>query len=127
MVIDLAQKIYGDAIRLKRYDSAKMRWFWHRMALKKDLHRMQAQVDALTEQLRQEKSCAPSDEELARYMSQILEACIQQLDSGDRSRYERVRRMVWGFHNLPRAFFPVTDRMKISAETEMEYFAPYAK
>ncbi len=125
MVTELAEKMYTDSIRLKRYDSRKIQWFWHRAALKKDLHRMKVQVDVLIDRLRLEQTHADSYEELARYMRQILEECIRQLDSGDRSRYESVRRMVWGFHNLPRAFLSATDRMKISAKTAMDYFSSY--
>ena len=125
MLTDLAEKMYTDSIRLKRYDIRKMQWFWHRTALKKDLRRMTAQVEELIDQLRQEKTHSAKYEELALYMRQILDECLRQLTSGDRSCYECVRRMVWGFHNLPRAFLPMQNTMQISAETAMDYFSSY--
>ncbi len=127
MLTDLAEKMYTDSIRLKRYDIRKIQWFWHRTALKKDLRRMTAQVDQLIDQLRQAQTHSAEYAELAQYMSQILDACITQLDSGDRSRYEQVRSMVWGFHNLPCAFLSTKNPMCISAETARVYFSSYVK
>jgi hypothetical protein len=125
MLTDLAEKMYTDAIRLKRYNSNKIQWFWHRAALKKDLRRMTAQVDQLIDQLRQAQTHSAEYTELALYMSEILDQCIRKLDSGDRTCYESVRRMVWGFHNLPRAFLSMQNTMRISAKTAMDYFSSY--
>ncbi len=125
MLTELAEKMYTDAIRLKRYNSNKIQWFWHRAALKKDLRRMTAQVEELMDQLRQAKTHSAKYEELALYMSEILDQCIRKLDSGDRTCYESVRRMVWGFHNLPRAFLSLQNGMQISAEQARAFFVSY--
>ena len=82
--------------------------------------------DLLT-QASEEADFSDSYEKVLFQMQEILYACILELTYRKKGYPERITLYLMGFHNLPRAFFSVTDRSKISPDQAIEYSAPYLK
>ena len=54
-------------------------------------------------------------------MSDILSLCMQELCEKRVGYRKRVRSCILAFHNLPRAFLPISDRLKITPKEAIEY------
>ena len=81
----------------------------------------------LLTQAHEEADFSTSYEKILFQMQEILYACISELTHRKKGYPERTTLYLMGFHNLPRAFLSVTDRLKISPNEAIEYSAPYLK
>ena len=75
----------------------------------------------------EEADFSDSYEKVLFQMQEILYACISELTQRKKGYPERITLYLMGFHNLPRAFFSVTDRSKISPDQAIEYSSTYLK
>lgn len=125
MISQLALDVYERSVQLKRYDERKLLFKRNRIALLKELNELQDKIDLLLSLLRNDSDFSYNCMELAMFMKASLSECSTLLIANDKNERITIKRYVWGFHNLPRAFFSIDDRRKISPETAMEYFKPY--
>ena len=127
MISKLAQEIYEKSIQLKKYDEIILLFQRKRLALLNELYNLQEMTDILLSSLNNNMNFSYSYTELAIFMKTTLSECIAFLTSKGKNYRTTVKRYIWGFHNLPRAFLPIDDKMKISPEKAVEYFKPYLK
>ena len=66
-------------------------------------------------------------DELLFEMNVILSRCSKELHDRKKGYTERVRRYIYGFHNLPRAFLPLSSKARISFREARKYAEPYLK
>ena len=127
MVANLAEEIYANSIRLKKYDSKKLLFGKNRIALEKELYQIQAQVNELITILEDNPNYSVDYIKLATFMSNQITECILFLTTKGKAYRQTVSRYVWGFHNLPRAFLSLNNSMRISPNDALEYYKPYLK
>lgn len=60
-------------------------------------------------------------------MNLILSSCIYEITERKNGRADSVRRYICGFHNMPRAFLSLSDKMKISPADAWNYSESYLK
>ena len=65
--------------------------------------------------------------DLLFHMNLILSSCIYEVSEAKSGCAESVRRYIFGFHNLPRAFLSLSDKMKISPVQAWGYSKSYLK
>ena len=127
MIPKLAQEIYDKSIQLKKYDERKLLFKRNRLSLLNELYQLQDMTDTLLSSLHSDASFSYNYIELAIFMKNSLAECVVFLTSKGQNYRDTVRRYTWGFHNLPRAFLSVDNKMKCSTAEAMEYFKPYLK
>ncbi len=60
-------------------------------------------------------------------MNLILSSCIHKIAQRKNGYAETVRKYILGFHNMPRAFLSLSEKMKISPAEAWEYSKSYLK
>ena len=65
--------------------------------------------------------------DLLFHMNLILSSCIYEISASKTGCAESVRRYICGFHNMPRTFLSISDKMKISPTDAWNYSKPYLK
>ena len=127
MVANLAEELYANSIQLKKYDSRKLLFNKNRLALEKELHQIQSQVNEIIILLKDNPDYSVEYIKLATFMSDQITECILFLTTKGKAYRKTVSRYVWGFHNLPRAFLSSNNSMRISLDDALEYYKPYLK
>ena len=127
MVSQLAEEIYGKSIQLKKYTSKMLLLKKNRLALESEIAELQSTAHKLILELRDNRIYSNDYFELALFMSKTLAECFVYSTLKGKSNRETVKKYIWGFHNLPRAFFSLENPMKISPDQAMEYYKPYLK
>ena len=127
MISILAEEIYERSIQLKKYNSKNLFFKKNRMALIKDLYAIQELNNDILHKLYGETDYSIEYQELALFMSKTLAECALFLTSKSSNYRNTVIRYIWGFHNLPRAFLPTENTMKITPKEAMVYYKPYLK
>ena len=127
MISKLSQEIYEKSIQLKNYDERKLLLKRNRLTLLNELYQLQNMTDILLSSLHSDSSFSYNYIELAIFMKTSLAECIVYLTSKGKNYRTTVKRYIWGFHNLPRAFFSLNNRMRVSPEVAMEYYKSYLK
>lgn len=127
MISKLAQDIYEKSIRLKKYDERNLLFKRNRTTLLNELYELQDMTDILLSSLHNSSGFSNNYLELAIFMKTSLSECVDFLISKGKNYRGTVKRYIWEFHNLPRAFLPIDNKMKISPNEAMEYFKPYQK
>ena len=119
-----AEEIYERAVHLKQFDTKKLRRRKYRIELAKELRL----IYRLTENLRGNLYCCGFDSEhhqLACYMQEILFESIFLLMVKSKGYRVKLNARIWGFHNLPLAFFTHRPSTKISVEEAKRYYKNY--
>ncbi len=127
MISQLAEELYNKSIQLKKYNSGNLLFKKNRSALEKQIYELKDMTEKITFALRNNPNYSDQYFELALFMSNSLSECLVFLHSKGKGNRETVQRYIWGFHNLPRAFFSLNNRMRVSPEVAMEYYKPYLK
>jgi hypothetical protein len=65
--------------------------------------------------------------DLLFHMNLVLSSCIYEVSGAKSECTESVRKYICGFHNMPRAFLSISDKMKISPTDAWNYSKPYLK
>lgn len=60
-------------------------------------------------------------------MQLCLASCIHEITERKRNCAESVRRYIFGFHNMPRAFLSLSDRMNVSPDEALNYSKSWFK
>lgn len=126
MIAKLAEEIYYESKHLKKYNSNNLFYKKNRLALEKDLYRIRGMVEGILLELYRNTNYSSEYYKLALFMNTTLNDCLIFISKGKPYR-STVQRYIWGFHNLPRAFFSIDNRMRISPDDAMDYFKPYLK
>ena len=127
MISKLSQEIYEKSIQLKNYDERKLILKRNRLTLLNELYQLQDMTDILLSSLHSDSSFSYNYIELAIFMKTSLAECIVYLTSKGKNYRTTIKRYICGFHNLPRAFLSIDNKMKVSTAEAMEYFKPYLK
>ena len=127
MISKLAEEIYVKSIQLKKYNSRSLLFKKNRLTLEKELCELQEKVGAILNSLYGNTDYSVEYYDFALFMNKTLTECILLLTSKSKNYRNTVTRYIWGFHNLPRAFLPMEDSMKITPEEAMAYYIPYLK
>ena len=127
MISKLSQEIYEKSIQLKNYDERKLLLKRNRLTLLNELYQLQDMTDILLSSLHSDSSFSYNYIEHAIFMKTSLAKCIVYLTSKGKNYRTTVKRYICGFHNLPRAFLSIDNKMKVSTAEAMEYFKPYLK
>ena len=127
MISKLAEDIYAKSILLKKYNVKRLLLKRNRIKLLSELNEIQALIDSLLACLQNNSSFSSSYIELATFMQNSLLECIHFLTSKNCNYRQTVCCYIWGFHNLPRAFFSVENSMRVSPDKAMAYYRPYLK
>lgn len=127
MISQLAEEIYIKSVQLKKYTSEMLLLKKNRLALKSEIIGLQSATSKLALELRNNQNYSNDYFELVLFMNKILAECLVYSTLRNKSNRETVKRYIWGFHNLPRAFFSLENPMKISPNEAMEYYKPYLK
>ena len=127
MISKLAEEIYSNSIQLKRYNSRNLFFKKNRLTLEKELYEIQEKTESILHELYSNTDYSIEQYKLALFMNKTLSECIVFLTSKSKSNRETVKRYIWGFHNLPRAFLSTDNPMKISSDEAMNYFRSYLK
>lgn len=127
MISKFAEEIYAKSIQLKKFNVNSLRFKSNRWALQNDLNEIHSLVGSILRCLYSETDYSIEYYELALFMDKMLFECIGFLIAKDKNCRKTVFRYLLGFHNLPRAFLPEGEPMKISPEEAMDYFRPYLK
>ncbi len=126
-VFVLAYELYTIAISLKKINEESLNSNTNHTQLLKHLNKMQAMICKMNYEMLQTQTHSLEYFELIVYMNRILCQCTNLLLSQEGNYKEAVCSYIHGFHNLPRAFLPLDNPMKISAKEAMEYFKSYCK
>ena len=127
MISQLSEELYNKSIQLKKYNSKNLLFKKNRLSLEKQIYELKDITEKIVFALRNDFNYSNNYFELALFMSNTLSECIVFLNSKGKGSREAVQRYVWGFHNLPRAFFSLNNCMRISPEKAVEYDKPYLK
>ncbi len=127
MISQLAEELYNKSIQLKKYNARKLLFKKNRLMLEKQIYEFKDMTERIASALRNNLNYPNDYFELTLFMSYSLSECLVFLNSKGKGNRETVQRYIWGFHNLPRAFFAPNNPMKISPEVAMEYYKPYLK
>lgn len=127
MISKLAEEIYVKSIQIKKYNSGNLLLKKNRLALEKELCGLQEKAGTILNILYGNTEYSVEHYELALFMNKTLAECIFFLTSKSKNYRNTVERYIWGLHNLPRAFLPMEDSMKITPEEAMAYYRPYLK
>ena len=127
MISQFAEELYNKSLQLKKYTSGNLLFKKNRLLLEKQLNELKDIVEKITSALRSNPNYSNKYFELALFMSHSLSECLVLLHSKGKRDSEAVQRYIWGFHNLPKAFFSLNNRMRISPEEALEYYKPYLK
>lgn len=127
VIAKLAEELYTKSIQLKKYDSKKLLFRKNCLTLEKELYKIQAQVNDIIRLLKDTPDYSIKYTELAVFMSHQITECILFLTTHGKNYRTTVSKYIWGFHNLPRAFLPSSNPMRISPNEAMEYYKPYLK
>lgn len=127
MISQFAEELYNKSIQLKKYNSRNLLFKKNRLLLEKQINELKDLTEKITSTLRNNPNYSNKYFELASFMSNSLSECLVFLHSKGKGNRETVQRYIWGFHNLPRAFFSLNNRMRISPEEALKYYKPYLK
>ena len=127
MISKLADEIYSKSIHFKKYDERNLLSKKNRMLLEKEIFETEELIGTLILQLRDNPNYSKDYFELSLFMYKTLAECNVFLTTKTKNYRETVKRYIWGFHNLPRAFLSLENTMKISPNEAMEYYKPYLK
>ena len=118
-VYALAEKIYNDAVLLKRQKSTVLTWKRTREKWLSSLAEMRENVLRLEELL--DYSYSEEYFELIGEMKHILYACETELREKAYGYRSQSTNYMQAFHNLPRAIFSPENRMHISVKEARKY------
>ena len=118
-IYNLAEKIYKDAIFLKGQKSTSLTWKRTRERWISALAEMRENVVKMGEML--DYSYSEEYFELIEEMKSILDACEMSLYEKSYIYRAQSTNYMQAFHNLPKAFFPPENRMRISVAEAREY------
>ena len=127
MISQFAEELYNKSIQLKKYNSGNLLFKKNRLLLEKQIGELKAITENIISAIRNNPNYSNKYFELALFMNHSLSECLIFLHSKEKGNRETVQRYIWGFHNLPRAFFSLNNRMRISPEEALEYYKPYLK
>ena len=86
------------------------------------------EIDELRDLLNEaipESNISQDYRDLLFHMHLLLSSCIQEITEWKSGCAESVRKYILGFHNMPRAFLSLSDKMKISPAEAWEYSKSY--
>lgn len=127
MIGKIAEEIYEKSIQLKKYDAKKLFFKMNRTKLMHELNDIEVLIETILNSLYNNSAFSVEYYKLAVFMQKVLFKCVCILLSKQKDYREIVRRHIWGFHNLPRAFFSSENKMKISPDDAMNYYKSYVK
>ena len=115
----LAEKLYSNSICLKRQKSSSLMWKKNREKWDAMLAEMLADISEMANLWDNSYSYEYLD--LLEEMEEILKACQSALLWQEHGYKEQCSIYMQAFHNLPRAFLPPENRMRISVAEAREY------
>ncbi len=118
-VYNLAEKIYNDAVLLKGHKSTSLTWKYNREKWLAAIAEMRESVVRMGEIL--DYSYSDEHFELIEEMKDILCACEKGLREKTYRYKAQSTNYMQAFHNLPRAFFPIENRMHITVYEARKY------
>ena len=127
MISKFAEELYDRAVELKKFDSRKLCIRKNRLMLKDELTEMQKAAGEILSALCDNTDYSDEYRKLALFMNESLAECMILLTCRKKKYREKNAWRIWGFHNLPRAFFPADNPMKTTPAEAMKYYKPYAK
>lgn len=125
-ISNLAEELYAKSLQLKKFNRKNLFWRSKRMELLQSLQELQSLVNQI-QPFMTDEHYSSEYRELISYMSAILAKCSASLSFRDKYSRATVHQNIWGFHNLPKAFLPLTHPMKTSPQKAREYFDSYIK
>ena len=127
MITKLAEELYAHSIQLKKHNSKGLLFRKNRLALRKELCKIQSQVYDIVYLMKDNPDYSIEYTELTVFMSNQIIECLEYLKTKSKNYRNTVIRYIWGFHNLPRAFLSSDNSMYISPAEAIEYYVSYLK
>ncbi len=124
-IFTLAQELYSISISLKSTTEKSLNSKSSRTELLKEINRLQFLVCRMNTEMLQTQTHSAEYFELIVYMNKTLCSCTELLLNQQGDYKKTVCNYIRGFHNLPKAFFPLDDRTRISVKDAMAYFESY--
>ena len=118
-VYNLAEKIYNDAVLLKGQKSTSLTWKYNREKWLNDIAGIRENVAKMGEIL--DYSYSEEYFELIEEMMYILNSCELCLREKIYGYKGICTNYMQAFHNMPRAFFPIENRMHITVYEAQKY------
>ena len=118
-IYELAEKIYRDAVFLKGQKSTSLTWKKTRERWLATLAEMRKNVAEMGEML--DYSYSDEHFDLIDEMTDILSACEVCLREKTYGYKGICTNYMQAFHNMPRAFFPIENRMHITVYEARKY------
>lgn len=122
MISKLAEEMYAESVGLKRFNKNNLMFKSKRLELLNELNEIQRMVCSVQQHIVTEGQYSSEHIALAVFMKETLCECMTLLVSKDKNYRKTVHGYLWGFHNLPRAFFHDDNSLKISPEEALIYF-----
>ena len=126
MISKLAVEIYDRMILLKKYDRRRLMFRINRRKLSAELIALRKLTGTLSACLR-ENGCSADQIEPADFMDNSIFRCLDLLEAKGAASRENLLKHIRGIHNLPRAFLPPENPMRISSSEAAEYFRQYTE
>ena len=121
----LAQKLYSMSIDLKSTTEESLNSKADHTQLLKTINNLQFTVCRMNIEMLQTATHSMEYLELITYMDTILCSCTSLLLNQQGNYKATVCSYLRGFHNLPKAFLPLDDLMRVSPQDAMAYFKSY--
>ena len=125
VIAKIAEEMYNNSIQLKKYNCNKLLFKNNRISLEKELYEMQPQINEIICLLKNNPDYSNEHIKLAMFMSNQITESISLLNTKEKNYRNTVKKYVYGFHNLPRAFLPLSNSMCISPDEAIKYYKSY--
>ena len=127
MIEKLAEQIYEKSLKLKKISTDDLLLKSKRIQALDDLCEIKPLISSLLLELKDNTLFSDEYFKLALLMYESVFESVVILSKKEKNYKTTAIKYIHGFHNLPRAFLPIENRMRISASDAMNYYSQYIK
>lgn len=125
MIPEIAENIYNQSLALKSTNEYNLLFGFKRRKLLKELRSIQSLTNQLIICLDKDEPFSKEYHELAEFMNASISKCILLLTTKKSHNTKTALKYARGFHNLPRAFFALSNSLRISTTDARNFYNSY--
>lgn len=125
MIPEIAENIYNRSLALKSINEYNQLFGFKRRKLLKELRSIQSLTNQLIICLDKAETFSEEYIDLAEFMNATISECVLSLTVKGSLRTKHALKYARGFHNLPRAFFALSNPLHTSATDALKFFKSY--
>ena len=125
MIPEIAENIYNKSLALKSINEYNLLLGFKRRTLLKELKSIQSLTNQLIICLDKYDTFSEEYIDLAEFMNASISECILSLTARGSLHTKQALKYARGFHNLPRAFFALSNPLRTSATDAQKIFKSY--